>query len=91
MEIIVIAAAAHTEGGVSLEGLLSRREIEVMRLLARGLSGKEIAALLDVTEKTAYSHYEHIKDKLELDTVMQVRCVAAALYLSVEPAKGGLK
>jgi HD-GYP domain-containing protein (c-di-GMP phosphodiesterase class II) len=42
---------------------LTAREIEVLRLLARGLSNKEVARELDITPKTAGSHIEHIYDK----------------------------
>jgi HD-GYP domain-containing protein (c-di-GMP phosphodiesterase class II) len=39
---------------------LTPREVEVLRLLARGLSNKEIAGLLVISRKTAGSHVEHI-------------------------------
>jgi HD-GYP domain-containing protein (c-di-GMP phosphodiesterase class II) len=42
---------------------LTAREVEVLRLLARGLSNKEVAHELDITPKTAGSHIEHIYDK----------------------------
>jgi DNA-binding NarL/FixJ family response regulator len=43
---------------------LTPREIEVLQLIASGLSGKEIAAQLGVSLKTAASHREHIMNKL---------------------------
>lgn len=42
---------------------LTVRELEVLRLLARGHSNKEIAELLVVSRKTAGSHVEHIYTK----------------------------
>jgi HD-GYP domain-containing protein (c-di-GMP phosphodiesterase class II) len=42
---------------------LTPREIEVLNLLARGLSNKEIAARLVISTKTAGSHVEHIYTK----------------------------
>jgi HD-GYP domain-containing protein (c-di-GMP phosphodiesterase class II) len=44
---------------------LTSREIDVLRLLARGLSSKEIAAQLVITPKTARNHIEHIYAKIE--------------------------
>jgi HD-GYP domain-containing protein (c-di-GMP phosphodiesterase class II) len=43
---------------------LTAREIEVLRLLARGLSNKEIAARLVITPKTVGNHVEHIYAKI---------------------------
>jgi HD-GYP domain-containing protein (c-di-GMP phosphodiesterase class II) len=43
---------------------LTAREIEVLRLVARGLSNKEIAARLVITPKTVGNHVEHIYAKI---------------------------
>ena len=43
---------------------LTVREVEVLRLLARGLSNKEIAAELMISRKTAGNHVEHIYTKI---------------------------
>ena len=42
---------------------LTPREVEVLRLLARGFSNKQIAARLVITPKTAGNHIEHIYAK----------------------------
>jgi HD-GYP domain-containing protein (c-di-GMP phosphodiesterase class II) len=47
---------------------LTPREVEVLRLLARGLSNKEIAELLVVTPKTVANHAEHIYAKINAST-----------------------
>ena len=44
---------------------LTPREVEVLRLLARGLSNKEIAARLSITPKTVGNHAEHIYAKID--------------------------
>jgi HD-GYP domain-containing protein (c-di-GMP phosphodiesterase class II) len=44
---------------------LTSREVEVLRLVARGLSNKQIADLLVITPKTAGSHVEHIYRKID--------------------------
>lgn len=43
---------------------LTRRETEVLRLIARGASNKDVAAALVISPKTAGTHIEHIYDKL---------------------------
>jgi DNA-binding NarL/FixJ family response regulator len=44
---------------------LTAREVEVLKLLARGLSTKEIASRLVITPKTAGNHIEHIYAKID--------------------------
>ncbi len=44
-------------------GGLTSREVEVLRLLARGLSNREIAERLVISRKTASHHVEHIYAK----------------------------
>jgi putative nucleotidyltransferase with HDIG domain len=43
---------------------LTSREVEVLRLLARGLSNKEIAAQLVIARKTVDNHVDHIYTKI---------------------------
>jgi len=45
---------------------LSQRETEVLNLIARGYSRKEIAALLQLSRHTVVSHIRHIYEKLEV-------------------------
>jgi HD-GYP domain-containing protein (c-di-GMP phosphodiesterase class II) len=44
---------------------LTGREVEVLRLLARGLSNKEIGQRLVISPKTAGNHIEHIYTKID--------------------------
>ena len=44
---------------------LTAREVEVLRLLAQGLSNKEIAQRLVISPKTAGTHIEHIYAKID--------------------------
>lgn len=43
---------------------LTDREVEVLRLVARGKSNKEIAAMLDISPRTAQHHVIHIYQKI---------------------------
>ena len=47
---------------------LTAREVEVLRLLARGLSNKEIAVALFISAKTVANHVEHIYAKIDAST-----------------------
>ena len=47
---------------------LTDRELEVVRLLARGLTNKEIATALDISVKTAGHHVQHIFEKAGVTT-----------------------
>ena len=49
-----------------LASLLSRREAEILRHLVRGMSNKEIAATLSLTEGTVKNHMTRILDKLQV-------------------------
>lgn len=51
---------------------LSPRELEVARLVADGLTNREIAARLFVSERTVDGHLEHIREKLGVNSRAQV-------------------
>ena len=54
---------------------LSDRELEVLRLVARGLSNKDIATELVIAENTVKNHVRNILEKLQLRSRME-----AAMY-----------
>jgi DNA-binding CsgD family transcriptional regulator len=49
-------------------GGLTRREVEVLRLTARGLTTREIADRLSISPKTADHHIQHIYGKIGVST-----------------------
>jgi HD-GYP domain-containing protein (c-di-GMP phosphodiesterase class II) len=66
----VLAAAGHSvrRSRRELVAGLSEREIEVLRLIARGHSKKQMAALLTIAEKTVDNHIQHIYSKTGVTT-----------------------
>jgi len=64
---------------------LTERELEVLRLTARGLTNQEIALELNVSERTVTTHISNILDKLHLAnrtqaTLYALRKGIASLY-----------
>jgi DNA-binding CsgD family transcriptional regulator len=58
---------------------LTLRELEVARLVARGLTNREIAAELRITVRTAGSHLEHIRTKLAASRRSEIAAWVTAL------------
>ncbi|RLC92369.1 MAG: DNA-binding response regulator [Chloroflexi bacterium] len=65
----VLSHLAYSRGKVESAGALKRlhpRELEVLRLGARGLSNKEIASKLVISERTVQTHFRNILRKLSV-------------------------
>ena len=63
-------AASYTRAGK--KSTLTRRETEVVQLLAQGKSTKEVAAQLDLSVKTAETHRSNIMRKLGLHSISEL-------------------
>jgi DNA-binding NarL/FixJ family response regulator len=59
-------------GAAKAAAVLTAREIEVVRMVARGLRNKEIADLLSITEGTVKAHLRTIFEKLGIDSRMKL-------------------
>jgi HD-GYP domain-containing protein (c-di-GMP phosphodiesterase class II) len=68
---------------------LTPREVEVLRLLARGASNKEIASALTIAPKTAGNHVEHIYVKTGARSRAAASLFAMRHGLLSEPAPTG--
>jgi len=71
--ITTAAALKNEAAGISAKNFadgrpLTRRELQVLRLIADGKSTKEIATTLEVSAKTIETHRKQIMDKLEIRT-----------------------
>ena len=66
------------------EEKLTLRETEVLRLIARGHSNKEIAAALYISEKTVKTHVSNILQKLHLADRTQAAIYAVRQEIAVE-------
>jgi DNA-binding NarL/FixJ family response regulator len=69
LEPVAVEAVLHAAGQPAQQPTprpdgLTPREIEVLRLVARGASNKEIAASLVISEKTARNHVERTYAKI---------------------------
>jgi HD-GYP domain-containing protein (c-di-GMP phosphodiesterase class II)/DNA-binding CsgD family transcriptional regulator len=67
----LLAAAGHpdrAEPTPEPPGDLSDREVEVLRLMVRGLSNRRMAEILFISTKTVGHHVEHIYNKLGIST-----------------------
>ena len=67
---------------------LTDREKQVLKLVAEGMSNKDVAATLGISVKTAMSHREHLMDKLDLHNRTDV--VRFALRVGVLPPQPSL-
>ncbi len=67
-----VKKAKNDEGELSKEKTLTNRELEILRLFAEGRSNKEIAELLFISNRTVESHKNHIMQKLELKSVVEL-------------------
>jgi DNA-binding CsgD family transcriptional regulator len=61
-------AKTHVAGKSTREQKLSDRESEVLMLVAKGHTGREIASRLDISTKTVETHKARAMEKLDLTT-----------------------
>ncbi|MEZ4664449.1 MAG: response regulator transcription factor [Caldilineaceae bacterium] len=59
---------AHAMRTVDRKETLTRREQEVMQILVKGFSNKEIANLLTISERTVQTHLSNIFSKLDVSS-----------------------
>lgn len=67
----VFNALGEHSGDPSKDSHLTGREIEVLEYLAQGLTNREIAQSMNISEKTVESHMEHVLSKLSVKSRTQ--------------------
>ncbi|MNY38063.1 Tetrathionate response regulatory protein TtrR [compost metagenome] len=59
---------------------LTPREREIVKLLAKGLTSKQIAKLLEMSHRTVEAHRTRIGRKLDAKTTVEIVSKIAGLY-----------
>jgi DNA-binding CsgD family transcriptional regulator/tetratricopeptide (TPR) repeat protein len=72
-----LTAAQSSLDSRSAVTVLTRRELEVAGLVARGMTNRDIAKQLFLSERTAQNHVQHILDKLGFSARSQIAAWAA--------------
>jgi DNA-binding NarL/FixJ family response regulator len=76
-QLDTLAEAANGGGNKRRDGLTTR-EIEILRLLGEGLSNRDIAGRLVISENTAANHVRSILAKTSSDNRTQAAMYAAS-------------
>ena len=85
LSLIGVALHGHVRGLVGSEGFavppigLTRRELECLKLVARGMSDRNISLALSISVATAHEHVENAKRKLTAKSRAETVAVAVAL------------
>ena len=72
-----LTATADRDSGVDRAGVLSRRELEVLRLLAAGLNTKSAADRLHVSPATIRNHVQNLFGKLDVHSRLEAVAYAS--------------
>lgn len=75
------APAGQRAAGSIPYGGLSRREVEIAKLVAEGLHNKEIGQRLFISERTVDNHVQHVLNKLGYNSRAQIAAWAATAGL----------
>ena len=68
---------------------LTAREIDIVRMLARGASNRDIAAQLVISENTVKNHVQNVLAKLHLHSRRDVPGYARTYGLDLPPDRSG--
>ena len=80
-KILVNEFRRSSEGAASSLGNLTKREIEVLKLVAEGKSNKEVAVVLGISPRTVDAHRARLMDKLNVHTLSKLVQIAIRNHL----------
>jgi DNA-binding NarL/FixJ family response regulator len=82
----MVLASAKRQG---LETPLTRRESEILQLLAEGNCSKDIGAILDLSTKTVETHRSNLMQKLRLHSIVELTLYAVRTGIIQVPCDAG--
>ncbi len=60
----------------NIRDLLTKREVQIFEMIGKGVTTKEIADRLFISQRTVESHRDHIKVKLKIDDIFKLHQMA---------------
>ncbi len=60
----------------AIKDLLTRRELQIFEMIGKGVTTREIADQLFISQRTVESHRDHIKVKLKVDDIFKLHQMA---------------
>jgi len=76
-----VLKAVGSSHGIPADIALSKRELDVLKCLAKGMTSSQIAAELFISENTVKTHVRHILEKLEASN--RAEAVSRAIQLGI--------
>lgn len=76
-----VMKAVGSSHGIPPDIALSKREMDVLKCLARGMTSSQIASVLFISENTVKTHVRHILEKLEASN--RAEAVSRAIQLGI--------
>ena len=73
---VATRVVARTRQPAAITEALTERELEILRLAARGLTNKQIGARLDISDRTVQNHLANVYTKLEVASRTEAVTVA---------------
>jgi DNA-binding NarL/FixJ family response regulator len=76
-----VLKAVSRSHGIPADIALSKREMDVLKCLAKGMTSSQIATELFISENTVKTHVRHILEKLEASN--RAEAVSRAIQLGI--------